>query len=187
MMERSNRLTPALLLQGFTLVELSVVLVIIGLVLGAIFVGRDLIRHYELRRVVTDLQAYITAVNTFRIEYNCQPGDCPTATTLFPSAKNIYDGNGNGVIEYDSGIPMEGISIWQHLSEAGLIAGNYVGVTPSSHMSNQSCLLGMSWIIVAAFNTADPRAEQPLLTPAEAQSLNSKLEQTNSACSARPN
>src|SRR5450432_727787 len=67
---------------GFTLIELSIVLVIIGLIIGGVLVGQDLIKAAEIRGQITQIEKYNTAVNTFRGKYNCLPGDCVNATAL---------------------------------------------------------------------------------------------------------
>lgn len=51
---------------GFTLVELSVVLVIISLIVAGILIGRDLIRSAEVRRQVSQLESFETAANAFK-------------------------------------------------------------------------------------------------------------------------
>lgn len=75
---------------GFTLIELSIVLVIIGLIVGGIVVGRGLIETAESRRLITAVQNYRTAILAFKMKYGCLPGDCTNATTFFTT------GNGNG-------------------------------------------------------------------------------------------
>src|SRR3954463_15618522 len=60
---------------GFTLIELSIVLVIIGLIVGGILVGQDLIKAAEIRATVGQIEKYNSAVNTFRTKYNGIPGD----------------------------------------------------------------------------------------------------------------
>lgn len=77
---------------GFTLIELSIVLVIIGLIVGGVLVGRDLINAASVRKQITQLQEYTTAAGAFKVKYNCIPGDCINATSFGISGTN---GNGN--------------------------------------------------------------------------------------------
>src|SRR5579872_1884494 len=88
---------------GFTLIELSIVLVIIGFIVGGVLVGRDLIRSSELQSIITDKDRYKTAVYTFRSKFNELPGDMSDATTYWGvaggNASDNYttscDGNGD--------------------------------------------------------------------------------------------
>lgn len=107
---------------GFTLVEISIVLVIIGLVIGGILVGQDLIFTARLRSVTSEVQKYEVAVNTFRLKFNCLSGDCSNATDYMVTT----NGDGNGKIGSPTLIEMH--LFWQHLALAGLISGNYSGV-----------------------------------------------------------
>lgn len=61
--------------RGFTLIELSIVLVIIGLLVGGVLVGRDLIQAAHLRQQVSQLERYSTAAQTFKAKYGALPGD----------------------------------------------------------------------------------------------------------------
>ena len=81
---------------GFTLVELSIVLVVIGLIIGGVMVGKDLIFAAEIRQQVKQIEQYSLAYNTFKLKYGCMPGDCANATSFFTSSTN---GNGNGKLE----------------------------------------------------------------------------------------
>jgi prepilin-type N-terminal cleavage/methylation domain-containing protein len=130
--------------RGFTILEISIVLVIIALIVGGIFIGRDLIHAAELRAVMTQVDQFKVAVNTFQIKYNCLPGDCPFATNFWgtdpggcPLTPNnttpktaTCNGNGDGRI-YDDSIGntygCEQYRFWQHLANAQLIPGFYVG------------------------------------------------------------
>jgi len=127
---------------GFTLIELSIVLAIIGLIVGSVLAGRDMIRAAQLRSLIAETQSYITAANTFRAKYNCLPGDCDHATQLFGTASNCAgattatgtqtcDGDGNGQINiFDATRTLyEQERVFQHLSSAGLIKGQYQLVT----------------------------------------------------------
>src|ERR1700691_4635745 len=66
--------------KGFTLIELSIVLVIIGLIVGGILTGQDLIKAAEQRATLAQIEKYNTAVNTFRNKFGGIPGDLPAAT-----------------------------------------------------------------------------------------------------------
>ena len=68
---------------AFTLVELSIVLVIIGLIIGGVMVGQDLINAAKIRQQITQLEQIETQINTFKVKYNCLPGDCANATDFF--------------------------------------------------------------------------------------------------------
>lgn len=132
--------------QGFSLLELSIVLVIIGLITGGIMAGQSMVRAAELRSVVTDIRKYQSAVNTFRDKYQALPGDMKNATaywgaladggpsaacsTAAPSGTATCNGNGNGQVEdlNDSTyIQSENFRFWQHLANAGLVEGSYTG------------------------------------------------------------
>src|SRR5665213_1826112 len=65
---------------GFTLIELSIVLVIIGLIVGGILVGQDMIKAAEVRAQISQIEKYNQAVNTFRAKFNAIPGDMPAST-----------------------------------------------------------------------------------------------------------
>lgn len=64
---------------GFTLVELSIVLVIIGLIVGGVLAGQDMIRAAEIRATISQVEEFNTAANTFRDKYRAMPGDIGAA------------------------------------------------------------------------------------------------------------
>lgn len=88
---------------GFTLIELSIVLVIIGLIIGGTLVGQDLIFAAKVRSQQNQIIEIETQINTFKLKENCLPGDCANATTLFgttdAAGNTVYDGNGDGIIK----------------------------------------------------------------------------------------
>ncbi|MDX1949761.1 MAG: prepilin-type N-terminal cleavage/methylation domain-containing protein, partial [Rickettsiales bacterium] len=65
--------------KGFTLVELAIVLVIVGLLVGGVLQGQELIKQAQIRSVVTQIQSLDTSLNTFRAKYREYPGDISRA------------------------------------------------------------------------------------------------------------
>lgn len=128
---------------AFSLVELSIVLVILGLLTGGVLTGQNLIRAAELRSITTEYHTYQTAVMTFRERYFALPGDMSNATDFWEAAatcpgddttpstdKTTCNGNGNGRIG-EIGEVGERYRFWQHLSNAGLVEGSFTGVQGS--------------------------------------------------------
>ena len=109
---------------GFTLVEIAIVLVIIGLILGGILKGQELIDSARVRSLSNELSGVRTAWYAFQDRYNALPGDFINASTQIDSSLSGNNGDADGKI--DAG---EITAVWQHLSVAGFLSGNYVGGT----------------------------------------------------------
>jgi len=125
---------------GFTLIELSIVLVIIGLIVGSVLVGQDLIRAAAVRAQISQIERYQTAVNTFRGKYGALPGDLnqATATQFGFVARGAVpgEGDGNGLIQtngygYLQGYGETGL-FWVDLSTAQIIEGSFTTASASS-------------------------------------------------------
>lgn len=137
--------------QGFTLIEMAIVLIIIGLVAGGVMQGISLMDQAETRRIGSDFQEYRQAVKLFQDKYQSVPGDMPNATMIWGRADGGADltqncaapetdidaanpqatcnGDGDGVIAKSTGNHnTEAYRAWQHLGNAGLITGRYTGV-----------------------------------------------------------
>lgn len=140
--------------QGFTLIELSIVLVIIGLIVGGVLTGRELIKAAEVRAQIAQIEKYNTAVNTFRDKYGGLPGDLGVSNvTQFgftARAGTAGRGDGNGVIEgvhYSNGniygwvTEGEPVFFWQDLSQAKLIDATFSGATDASPLPLTSTTL----------------------------------------------
>lgn len=183
---------------GFTLIELSIVLVVIGLLVGGVLVGKELIRSAELISVVSDVNKFKMAITIFEDKYKYLPGDMPNASAIWPSCDTPASNcNGNGDWHIDSWNPtFENYRAWQQLGDDGLIAGRYTGQygppsgrtiigqnVPASKIAGGGYLLfydagGESFHynrIVFAGNNSTGDFEQGLLTPAEAQMIEEKL------------
>ena len=118
--------------QGFTLIELSIVLVIIGLIIGGVLVGQEMIAAAQGRAQISQIEKYNTAVNTFQTKYGGIPGDLNITlaaqfgfVTLGCAAVGARDGN--GLIDgLPGGHPLiqavgETGLFWQDLSTAGFL------------------------------------------------------------------
>jgi prepilin-type N-terminal cleavage/methylation domain-containing protein len=84
--------------RGFTLVEIAIVLVIIGLIMGGVLNARSVLRNARTKDVVKAVADVATASQQFRDRYGTWPGDLVTAPTAIPDLTPTCIGNGNGVI-----------------------------------------------------------------------------------------
>ena len=149
--------------KGFSLVELSIVLVVLGLLVGGVLTGRNLIRAAEIRSISADLNSYRIATYAFVDQYQALPGDLTNAVRYWGAAAGgtadgvdaacaalthtspaigteTCNGNGNGQIAAS----YEMMRFWQHLSNAGLITGKYTGVTANSAWSDRAHTPGIN-------------------------------------------
>jgi prepilin-type N-terminal cleavage/methylation domain-containing protein len=126
--------------KGFTLVELAIVLVIIGLLVGGVLQGQELIRQAQIRNIMATVASLDASVNTFKAKYNQVPGDFTQADAFGINEINATanyaatsgtngDGDGNGALEDDSGDTSiasgEILNFWVHLSNVGLVKGSF--------------------------------------------------------------
>jgi prepilin-type N-terminal cleavage/methylation domain-containing protein len=142
---------------GFSLVELSIVLVILGLLTGGILTGQSLIRASELRAVTTEYQRFMAASQTFRDKYFAIPGDMTNATSFGTGWIGV--GDGDGQVETTGTATSNEISLfWIHLSQAGLIEGSYTNVANTTFTigtnNPRSKLSQSGWNVLTLGNVA---------------------------------
>ncbi len=108
---------------GFTLVEIAIVLVIIGLILGGVLKGQVLIDNAKYKNFVKEIQSYRAGVFTFQDTYRGFPGDLLNVSALDSAA---VPGNGDGVVDggFCDVASEESCKVWSHLRYAGIIAGD---------------------------------------------------------------
>lgn len=115
--------------RGFTLVELSIALVIIGLLIAGVLVAGSMMQTTKVQRVIRDLWQYEIAINNFKMNYRSYPGD---------AAQFVPPGDGNDEFGYgaagavncatapDAALSnLEQYQVWAHLTQAGMIKGDY--------------------------------------------------------------
>ena len=109
--------------RGFTLVEIAIVLVIIGLLLGGILKGQEMITQAKIKNIVADFSGVSAAYYGYQDRYRAIPGDDPNAATRWTGA---VAGGGNGQVggKYNSQTATdESRQWWDHLRRAGFVAG----------------------------------------------------------------
>lgn len=115
---------------AFSLIELSIVIVIMGLLVSATMVGQGMIRSAELRGAISEIENFRVATDSFKGQYSALPGDLKNANSIWAATSS---GNGNGKIDYESSV-YEMFNAWEQLQLARMIDGNFdgTGTTPST-------------------------------------------------------
>ena len=112
---------------GFSLVEISIVLVIIGLITSLILYGNGMIESARLRTVIKEAEEYRNAINRFKEKFQALPGDHPATDYSFGYA-TTSSGDGDGLIEYSStDTTPEHLQAWKHLYDQQFINDNLTG------------------------------------------------------------
>lgn len=107
--------------KGFTLVEIAIVLVIIGLLLGGILKGQEMITQAKIKNVIADMSGVSAAMYGYQDRYKALPGDDGKADRWAGTTK----GNGDGIVSGKwTASPSEALFFWDHLRLAGFISGS---------------------------------------------------------------
>jgi prepilin-type N-terminal cleavage/methylation domain-containing protein len=120
--------------KGFTLVEIAIVLVIIGLLLGGILKGQEMITQAKIKNVIADFSGVSAAYHGYQDRYRAIPGDdpcagtptaaCSAASARWAGASGSGNGNGQVAGAYNSTTATDESRMWwEHLRLAGFVAG----------------------------------------------------------------
>jgi len=160
-------------LKGFTLVELAIVLTIIGLLIGGILKGQQLIQNARITSTISQINAIESATTTFRDTYGAMPGDILGAPSRIPDCSNcglavaatagdgivgdpLWDGTTFQSASFAGGaaagtMANETVLFWIELSKAGLLAGimpdGINGVTASWGRSLPAARVGSGFVV----------------------------------------
>ncbi len=114
---------------GFTLIEIAIVLVIVGLLLGGVLKGQELIQSARVRNLASQQDGIKAAFFGFQDRFRAIPGDYALATANITGGSTAAacgtSGNGNADGQI---LASEAILAWDHLSHAGFISGSYTCV-----------------------------------------------------------
>ena len=150
--------------RGFTLIEIAIVLVIIGLLLGGVLKGQELITSARVRNLISMQDGIKAAYFGFLDRYRALPGDYSQARTNIngiatsSGCGGATNGNGNGdgqILNVATTGVAENILAWEHLSKAGFINGTYTCATTASTATSPTNPYGQYFDLAYSANYAD--------------------------------
>lgn len=114
--------------RGHTLVELSVIVVVVGLLVGTAITARAMLQSARVKSLAADFTVARTAINAYQDKFRALPGDDPLAASHLPGAfVTAGTGAGNGVIDgrwNSTSLADDSFVFWQHVRLGGFLAGS---------------------------------------------------------------
>lgn len=117
---------------GFTLIEIAIVMVVIGLLLGGVLKGQEMIENAKISNLRNDFSGVSAAIYAYQDRYRSLPGDDNRANLASRGWADSAAGNGNGSLNNNDAFNANGNEsqqLWQHLRYSGLITGDPAGTT----------------------------------------------------------
>lgn len=155
-------------LPGFSLIEIALVLIAIGVLAGAIFKGQDILEAAKIRAALNEIDRIRIATALYRDTFGQWPGNDSLAKSRFGA--DVANGQGNGIISGD-----EISQFWVHLAKAGHLSDN---VAPSSRLGGTFTIEGDRTLSKNFLVLSGPE-NSGLLTPKQAASLKAKAGENN--------
>ncbi|MDR2781703.1 MAG: prepilin-type N-terminal cleavage/methylation domain-containing protein [Holosporaceae bacterium] len=156
--------------KGFSLIEVAIAIVVIGLIASFAIKGRELINSAKLRSVADQVNTFRVAIHEFVDRYGELPGDFSAAREMI--SDSLQNGSGNGII---SSIE-DAKRFWQHLIASGLLSAELVNGYPVSKLGGYYSVSSSianhpgSWIILCK-GTTDNQNFIGILAPEDAYSI----------------
>jgi prepilin-type N-terminal cleavage/methylation domain-containing protein len=165
---------------GFTLVEIAIVLVIIGLLLGGVLKGQEMIENARIKSVIGDMNGVAAAYNSYVDRYRAIPGDELPATMNARGWAGTIGGNANGVLGTAANVtfnnaPAEQGAMWRALRAAGLTSGDPAATAVRANLpaAGTGGLIGVS---VGAYGMNGPTICVSGLTAKQAAGIDAAID-----------
>jgi prepilin-type N-terminal cleavage/methylation domain-containing protein len=184
--------------KGFTLIEMAIVVVVIGIIIGAVYGGKSLADSTKRNAMISDIGKYSQAYEGFREKYRSPPGDYKYKILSAAGSEDCTDTipNGNGRIDGYNGLEKERFCAWRHLTQGGFIQGNYaalhitdapraqyegviysfkyfsIPIGDAGYGYSDALLLGMESPVDAGYESAD----NAFISPQEASLVDKKMD-----------
>lgn len=159
-------------LPGFTLIELSIVMIIVGIIMAGVFKGQDLIESARLQSTISEMNRIKLATLQYREHFGAWPGNDKAASDRF--GEGTQSGNGKGII-----LSEETEHVWKHLSAAGLMDNQTAPIAKVggffSVLGNPTQTQKGNWVILSG----KAGTLKPVLTPKQAMILKSKMDESD--------
>lgn len=171
---------------GFTLVEIAIVLVIIGLLLGGVLKGQEMIENARIKSLVGDMNGVSAAFNSYQDRYHALPGDELPATMTARGWGGTAGGNGNGVLAIAPNATFtnngEQAGLWRALRGSGLSVGDPASPSTQAALPRAGTggLIGVSQ---GAYGLAGPVVCISGLTAKQAAGIDAAVDGTVAAAS----